>query len=98
LPQALATADKVILGGVFRSRQLGEENRLDPESVAADVRKLGIEAEVMPGAATIAEHLAANGKSGDLFLIMSNGSFDGLCQKLVDKISASELTPEAARK
>jgi UDP-N-acetylmuramate: L-alanyl-gamma-D-glutamyl-meso-diaminopimelate ligase len=98
LPQSLATADKVILGGVFRSSQLGDENRLDPESVAADVRNLGIDAEVLSNSAAISEHLASNGKSGDLFLIMSNGSFDGLCHKLVEKLSAAELTPEAARK
>ncbi len=88
LPLSLATADKVILGGVHKAAQLGDENRLDPEHVAADVRKLGIDAHVFHGAAAISDHLAANGKNGDLFLIMSNGSFDGLCQKLEDKLSA----------
>src|SRR5262249_58156135 len=33
LPQALALADRVALGRVFRAQQLGEENRLDPETV-----------------------------------------------------------------
>jgi UDP-N-acetylmuramate: L-alanyl-gamma-D-glutamyl-meso-diaminopimelate ligase len=89
LPQALATADKVILGGVYHATQLGDENRLDPESVAEDVRKLGIAANVFPSSSEIAEHLTAHGKCGDLFLIMSNGSFDGLCQKLVDKLSSA---------
>ena len=89
LPQSLATADKVILGGVHNAKQLGDDNRLDPETVAGDVRKLGIEAKVLAGAEAITEHLASNGKSGDLFLIMSNGSFDGLCQKLTDKLSAT---------
>jgi UDP-N-acetylmuramate: L-alanyl-gamma-D-glutamyl-meso-diaminopimelate ligase len=98
LPQALATGDRVILGGVHNAKQLGEDNRLDPECVAEDVRKLGVDAKVLGGAEAIAGHLASNGKSGDLFLIMSNGSFDGLCQKLVEKLSASELTPEAAQK
>jgi len=89
LPQSLATADKVILGGVHNAKQLGDDNRLDPESVAADVRKLGVDANVFAGAEAITAHLASNGKSGDLFLIMSNGSFDGLCQKLVDKLSSA---------
>ncbi len=88
LPQALATGDKVILGGVHNAKQLGDDNRLDPESVAAHVRQLGVDAKVLSGAEAIAEHLASNGKSGDLFLIMSNGSFDGLCQKLVEKLSS----------
>jgi len=89
LPQSLATADKVILGGVHNAKQLGDDNRLDPESVAADVRKLGVDANVFAGAEAITAHLASNGKNGDLFLIMSNGSFDGLCQKLTDKLSSA---------
>src|SRR5882757_1356472 len=97
LPQSLATADKVILGGVHNAKQLGDDNRLDPESVAADVRELGVDAKVLGGAEAITEHLASNGKSGDLFLIMSNGSFDGLCQKLTDKLSSAvESSPGAS--
>ena len=34
LPKALALADRVVLGGVFRSQQLGDDNRLAPDSVA----------------------------------------------------------------
>src|SRR5438552_2047004 len=41
LPEALALADRVALGGVFRAQQFGDENRLDPETVAASVRSLG---------------------------------------------------------
>ncbi|HJZ65144.1 MAG TPA: UDP-N-acetylmuramate:L-alanyl-gamma-D-glutamyl-meso-diaminopimelate ligase [Candidatus Acidoferrum sp.] len=89
LPQALAAADRVILGGVYHASQLGDENRLNPESVAEDVCKLGVDARFLGGAEAIAEHLASNGKSGDLFLIMSNGSFDGLCQKLTDRLAAA---------
>src|SRR5205085_9571861 len=31
LPKALALADRVVLGGVLRAQQLGDENRLEPE-------------------------------------------------------------------
>ena len=97
LPGALATADKLILGDVHNAAKLVDENRLDPEHVAADVRKLGVDAHVFRGAAAISDHLAANGRSGDLFLIMSNGSFDGLCQKLVEKLSAAVPSGVASR-
>ncbi len=89
LPKALALGDRVVLGGVFRAQQLGDENRLDPETVAASVRALGKEARVIPGSDAIAEHLAAETKPGDLVLIMSNGSFDGLCEKLLKKLGAN---------
>jgi len=96
LPKALALGDRVILGGVFRAQQLGGENRLDPESVAADVRALGKDARVFPSSDAIAEHLGAEAKPGDLLLIMSNGSFDGLCEKVLKKLGVSrQLAGEA---
>jgi UDP-N-acetylmuramate: L-alanyl-gamma-D-glutamyl-meso-diaminopimelate ligase len=96
LPQALALADRVVLGGVFRAQQLGDENRLDPETVAASVRALGKEANVVSGGEAMAEFLAANAKPNDLLLIMSNGSFDGLCEKLLKKLDAPQPAPAGA--
>src|SRR6202140_4386816 len=96
LPQALASADRVILGGVFRSHQLGDENRLDPETVAQSVRALGREADAVPGGEAMADFLAANAKSNDLLLIMSNGSFDGLCEKLLKTLDAAQPAPTEA--
>jgi UDP-N-acetylmuramate: L-alanyl-gamma-D-glutamyl-meso-diaminopimelate ligase len=86
LPQALALGDRVILGGVFRSQQIGDENRMDPEAVAESVRRLGKEAQVFTSSDAIAEHLAAQAKKGDVLLVMSNGSFDGLCEKLMKQL------------
>ncbi len=96
LPQALALADRVALGGVFRAQQLGDENRLDPETVAQSVRALGKEADVVPGGEAMADFLAANAKSNDLLLIMSNGSFDGLCEKLLKTLDAPQPAPTEA--
>jgi UDP-N-acetylmuramate-alanine ligase len=57
---------------------------------------LGREAKVLAGSEAIAEHLVAEAKPGDLLLIMSNGSFDGLCEKLVKKLDrAAMITSEA---
>ena len=97
LPKALALADRVVLGGVFRAQQLGDDNRMDPESVAADLRALGREARTFAGSDAIADYLSAEAKPGDLLLIMSNGSFDGLCEKLVKKLDRSVPTEAPAR-
>jgi UDP-N-acetylmuramate: L-alanyl-gamma-D-glutamyl-meso-diaminopimelate ligase len=96
LPKALALADRVILGGVFRAQQLGEENRMDPEAVVASVRALGKDARVMQSSEVIAEHLVSQAKPGDLLLIMSNGNFDGLCEKLVRKLGTIVPSPSEA--
>ncbi len=95
LPRALALADRVVLGGVFRAQQLGDENRLDPESVAESVRALGKDAQVLAGSDAISDHLVREAKPGDLLLIMSNGSFDGLCEELLKKLKTSETVREA---
>jgi UDP-N-acetylmuramate: L-alanyl-gamma-D-glutamyl-meso-diaminopimelate ligase len=97
LPKALALADRVVLGGVFRAQQLGDENRLDPESVAQSVRELGREARAFTGGADqIADYLSSEAREGDLLLIMSNGSFDGLCDKLLKKLTNRVPQPTGA--
>jgi UDP-N-acetylmuramate: L-alanyl-gamma-D-glutamyl-meso-diaminopimelate ligase len=88
LPQSLALADRVSLGGVFRAQQLADDNRMDPESVAAGVRALGKDARVFDGSTTLAAHLAEEARPGDLLLLMSNGSFDGLLEKLLRELKA----------
>jgi len=95
LPEALVLGDHVLLGGVHRAALLDDAHRLDPEAVAATVRLHGKDARVLPGADAIADLLAAEAKSGDLLLIMSNGSFDGLCEKLLKKLSARTIPSEA---
>ncbi len=96
LPKSLGLGDRVILGGVFRAQQLRGENRLDPETVAESVRALGKDARVFPSSDAIADYLGAEAKPGDLLLIMSNGSFDGLCEKVLTKLgAASQLAGEA---
>src|SRR5208337_1725709 len=98
LPLALALGDRVLLGSVHRAGQLSDELRLDPETVAAAVRKLGKEAHVLPGADAIADFLAAQARTGDLLLVMSNGSFDGLCEKLLKKLAAKQIPAGAQAK
>jgi UDP-N-acetylmuramate: L-alanyl-gamma-D-glutamyl-meso-diaminopimelate ligase len=99
LPKALALADRVVLGGVFRAQQLGDENRLAPEAVAHSVRDLGKDAQAFEGAEKIADFLSEEAKPGDLLLIMSNGSFDGLCEKLLKKLGQTVPQPaEAGRR
>lgn len=96
LPESLALADRVILGGVFRSQQLGDENRLDPESVAERVRSLGKDCCAFSSADDIAEMLSSEVQPGDVLLVMSNGSFDGLCEKMLKKLSQTAQLPSGA--
>ena len=95
LPQALALGDRVLLGRVHRAGQLADDQRLDPETVAAAVRGLGKDARVLSGSDSIADLLATESRHGDLLLVMSNGSFDGLCDKLLKKLTSRRIPSEA---
>jgi len=72
LPQSLATADKSF-SAVYHATQLGDDNRLDPESVAADVRKLELRQTYCPALRPSPTILRRTEKRR-LVLIMSNGS------------------------
>lgn len=99
LPEALALADRVVLGGVFRAQQLGDENRMKPETVAESVRGLGKDARVLGSSDDIAEFVSGEAKAGDVLLVMSNGSFDGLCDKLVKRLGQGmPVSAEATRR
>jgi UDP-N-acetylmuramate: L-alanyl-gamma-D-glutamyl-meso-diaminopimelate ligase len=96
LPKALALADRVVLGGVFRAQQLGDENRMKPETVVERVRESGIDARVLGSSGEIAEFVSGEAVPGDVVLIMSNGSFDGLCEKLVKALESGVRAPAGA--
>lgn len=88
LPDALAVADGVIIGPVNRPQLLSEEERFSPETVIGALRKRGRFAEHLQSADEIAEYLSEKARAGDVILIMSNGSFDGLCAKALDKLNS----------
>lgn len=95
LPQSLALGDCVILGSIHRAGQLTDEQRLDPETIIATVRQLGKDARILPSSDAIADFLAAEARPNDLLLVMSNGSFDGLCEKLLERLQSRPSSSEA---
>ena len=88
LPDALALADAVLFGPVNRAQLLEERDRLSPEAITESIRARGRFAKAFASSVDIAEHLVENTEPGDLVLIMSNGSFDGLTAKLLEKLGA----------
>ncbi len=94
LAASLSTADATVLGAVNRANLLSDEERMSPSRVLETIRAAGRKAEGFDSADEIAEHLAAGTKAGDLILVMSNGSFDGLCSKLLGKLQQSQTPAE----
>ena len=83
LPKALSSADAICLGPVHRPHLLSDDQRLSPGRVVESLRRLGRSADAFPSADAIVAHLATQLRPGDLVLVMSNGSFDALCSKLL---------------
>jgi UDP-N-acetylmuramate: L-alanyl-gamma-D-glutamyl-meso-diaminopimelate ligase len=88
MPGALSLADAVLIGPVNRPQLLSDEDRFSPEELAEALRKRGRTAERFAGSVEIADYLADRVEPGDLVLIMSNGSFDGLVPKLLERLKA----------
>jgi UDP-N-acetylmuramate: L-alanyl-gamma-D-glutamyl-meso-diaminopimelate ligase len=87
LALALAAADGAILGPVNRPHLLPDAERLSPRRVVERLRAGHRAAEAFASSDEIADFLAAELRESDVVLVLSNGSFDGLGDKLVARLS-----------
>jgi UDP-N-acetylmuramate: L-alanyl-gamma-D-glutamyl-meso-diaminopimelate ligase len=85
--RALAKADRIILPAVFRST-LPEPERLSAEILVQDLRAAGKDARYIPDTGEIVRTVANEAANGDLVIIMSNGGFDNIHQKLLSALEA----------
>jgi len=86
LPAALGEADGVILAQVARMEQLAPEQRLDPEKVVADLAATGKPAFYEPGPDAIVARLKPLVREGDVVVILSNGGFGGIHERLLKEL------------
>ena len=85
--RALERADRVVLPAVFRST-LPEEQRLSPEQVVRELQAGGVDARYIPGVDDIVRNVADDARDGDIVVVMSNGGFDDIHQKLLAALEA----------
>jgi UDP-N-acetylmuramate: L-alanyl-gamma-D-glutamyl-meso-diaminopimelate ligase len=88
--EALAGADAVVLAGVHRADQLAEEERLRPELVVERLNARGVPAVHLPDVDAIIEHLVESRAPGDVALVMSNGGFGGIWERLLERLRKVE--------
>src|SRR5688500_1884111 len=85
--RAFAGADEVVLASVFRS-SLPESERLSEAGLVADLTKQNVRARHLPSVEAIVDVVAKEARDGDLVVVMSNGGFGGIHQKLVTALAA----------
>jgi UDP-N-acetylmuramate: L-alanyl-gamma-D-glutamyl-meso-diaminopimelate ligase len=83
--RAFGTADRVLLAPVFRST-LPEAERLSTEQLVTDLTARGQWAAAAPSIEAIVDTLVADHRPGDLIVLMSNGGFGGIHQKLLQAL------------
>jgi UDP-N-acetylmuramate: L-alanyl-gamma-D-glutamyl-meso-diaminopimelate ligase len=85
--QAFASADEALIMKAFDQTKIAEEDRFSTEQLVQDMVSSGQRAEEMNTVDEIVQKLKAQARSGDVIVIMSNGGFDGIYQKLLSALS-----------
>ena len=85
-PKSFLKADRVIFAGLFAPEKIKDEERLDVQAVIASIQKMGGVADHIPQVDDIVKFITTNAKSEDVILVMSSGGFDGIHQKLFERI------------
>jgi UDP-N-acetylmuramate: L-alanyl-gamma-D-glutamyl-meso-diaminopimelate ligase len=95
LLESLHLADRVVLAGVYQQQRIPEPERLNPEEVVHALQSAGTEAELFPDVEAIVNGIVPKLQSGDVVAILSNGGFDGIYEKLPERLR--ERFPEAGK-
>ncbi|MFI5177185.1 MAG: UDP-N-acetylmuramate:L-alanyl-gamma-D-glutamyl-meso-diaminopimelate ligase [Vicinamibacterales bacterium] len=82
-----AGPDETILAPVFRST-LPESERLSVDELVRDITRAGGRARTFPGVDEIVATIATEARPGDLVVVMSNGGFGGIHDKLLTALAA----------
>ncbi len=83
LPRAFASADGVVIAQVARLEQIPESERLHPEQVITDITASGKPAFYEPTVEDIIARLKLLVRKPDVIVILSNGGFGGIHEKLL---------------
>jgi UDP-N-acetylmuramate: L-alanyl-gamma-D-glutamyl-meso-diaminopimelate ligase len=83
---SFGAADEVVIAGIFRS-SLPESERLSVERLVDDLRGQNQRARHVPDTQNIVETIVNERRDGDIVVLMSNGGFDGIHQKLLQALN-----------
>ncbi|MEM7247524.1 MAG: UDP-N-acetylmuramate:L-alanyl-gamma-D-glutamyl-meso-diaminopimelate ligase [Acidobacteriota bacterium] len=86
LQDALAAADLSVIAPVYQPERLPAEIRLEPTEVAEGLRGAGRQSWAPDGVDAIVDIVGEHAKEGDVVAVMSNGSFDGIHGRLLERL------------
>ena len=86
----LGQADSIIIAGLFHPERYTAETAISPAQMVERLRGRGRDAHYVPSVTEIVAHLAARLKEDDVVVVMSNGSFGGIHDKLLRALEENE--------
>lgn len=84
--KAFRDADYALIAGIFEPEKVPIEIRLDPQRMISDIQKEGTAAFYVPEQSNMLDVIVNQTRPGDKVILMSNGSFDGLHDKILDAL------------
>lgn len=88
LAEAFVDADFVIITPVHRPDKTTPDNLLSVEKLVDDLTKQQIPAKMLASVDLIVDYLADNTGPGDIVITLSNGGFDNIHQKLLNRLKS----------
>ncbi len=85
-PLSFDKADLVCIRKPSRLEKIPADDRFSSEKLVADLKFSGKDAHYFPDTGSIIDFLAVNARPDDLVLIMSNGGFDNIHERLLRKL------------
>jgi len=85
LPASLKSADHVIFTPPS-DRNMDKHELLDVQKVCADLQSIHVDAQVIPATDHIIKTIRAQAQPHDIVLILSNGGFENIHQRLLQSL------------
>ena len=86
--ESFRAAQRVVLAPPYRSSISSGTRPLDTPAIAAALQAKGVSATACPDTEAVLELVSSEAASGDVVLIMSNGGFDDIHQRLLDNLGS----------
>jgi UDP-N-acetylmuramate: L-alanyl-gamma-D-glutamyl-meso-diaminopimelate ligase len=99
LVHSLSLADRIVLAGVYQQQRIPDAERLHPEDVIESLLAQGAKAELHANGDAIVNAITPQLQPGDVIVLLSNGAFDGIYEKLPARLrdrfpdGAHEINP-----
>ena len=84
---ALGVAHAVFMPPAFNQGSIAEEDRFSCDKLISDLKGQGVDANLCESVDAIVAGLKKKAKPGDVILVMSNGGFGGIYEKLLKELA-----------